>query len=229
MRLGVIETARLLGTDEARIYAWVQDDEIPHYEVDGQYRFHRTELLEWATARGLRVSVELFQGRHTSPSLAEALEAGRVEVIEASALDPFLEALVARLPIVDARERTFVSSVLRARKVLEPTMGQGLSVPQARQPIALHGARGAITLAHAAPPIAGAFRDGEALRAMFVIVSPTPRVHLELLSTLSAALQDGALRAAVVERAPMPALLVEARRIEARRVEAELAREGRAP
>ncbi|MCK6545129.1 helix-turn-helix domain-containing protein [Myxococcota bacterium] len=211
----MIETARLLGIDEARVYRWAEEGAIPHYEVDGQYRFHRAELLEWATAQGLRVSAELFRGSHSSPSLAEALAAGVVTVIEAPALAPLLDTLVERLPITEPRDRPLVAAVLRARRVLETTIGDGISLPRARQPIALRGERASITIAHAVPPIARAFRSGDALRVMFAIVSPTPRVHLELLSALSSALQTSALRAAVLERAPMTTLVAEAERAEA--------------
>jgi PTS system nitrogen regulatory IIA component len=60
MLLTVRDAAKLLGIAESRIYRWVDDGDIPFLRVNDQIRFHRAELLEWATARRLPVSVEMF-------------------------------------------------------------------------------------------------------------------------------------------------------------------------
>ncbi|MGZ6096507.1 MAG: helix-turn-helix domain-containing protein, partial [Polyangiales bacterium] len=77
MLLTVRDAAKLLRTAESQIYRWVDDGDIPFQRVNEQIRFHRAELLEWATARRLPVSVEMFDDGDTDghglPSLAAAL------------------------------------------------------------------------------------------------------------------------------------------------------------
>jgi len=55
--------------------AWIKAAEIPALPINEQYRFHRAELLEWATARRIGVSADIFQeeGEGPLPSLGDAL------------------------------------------------------------------------------------------------------------------------------------------------------------
>ena len=81
MELTVREVARYLGVSEKEIYRWVSEGSIPLHEVGGHYRFNRTELLEWANARNLRVSTAIYRKEENArplPSIAEALESGGV-------------------------------------------------------------------------------------------------------------------------------------------------------
>ena len=75
MRLGVREVAHLFDVTERTVYRWVREDALPAHEVEGQSRFHRAEVLEWATARDITPSPEIFDAEATSPetSIAAAL------------------------------------------------------------------------------------------------------------------------------------------------------------
>ena len=83
--LTVRDAAKLLLTAEGQIYRWIDDGDIPFQKVNEQIRFHRAELLEWATARRLPVSVEMFDegdgdgdgGGHELPDLRRRAGAGR--------------------------------------------------------------------------------------------------------------------------------------------------------
>ena len=61
MKLNVRQAARVLSVSESEIYRWVESGEIPCLMVKHQPLFGRAELLEWATARRLPVSLELFE------------------------------------------------------------------------------------------------------------------------------------------------------------------------
>lgn len=50
MRLSVKDVAGLLKVSEKTIYRWIKQETIPCYRVNEQFRFNRSELLEWATA-----------------------------------------------------------------------------------------------------------------------------------------------------------------------------------
>ena len=56
---------------------------LPAYRVNEQYRFHRAELLEWATSRRVNVSAEIFAeakngGASQDAGLADAIRAGGI-------------------------------------------------------------------------------------------------------------------------------------------------------
>src|ERR1700704_725161 len=82
MQLTLREVSKFLDTPEATVVRWIKQRGLPAQHVAGQYRFHRAELLEWATANQIKVSLEMFDSRasdvEAAPSLAEALEAGGI-------------------------------------------------------------------------------------------------------------------------------------------------------
>ena len=82
MNLSVRDAAGLLKVSEKTIYRWIQQQVVPAYRVQEQYRFNRAELLEWATSRRLNVSSEIFFEPEAEglpiPTLVAALEAGGV-------------------------------------------------------------------------------------------------------------------------------------------------------
>src|SRR5207249_3060717 len=82
MQLTVRDAARIMSVSEKTIYRWVNQGSLPAYRVNEQYRFNRAELLEWATARKMNVSVEIFHEPESSsvalPGLVAALEAGGI-------------------------------------------------------------------------------------------------------------------------------------------------------
>jgi PTS system nitrogen regulatory IIA component len=57
--------------------------------------------------------------------------------------------------------------------------------------------------------------DGLPVRTIFSLVSPTTRAHLHLLSRLSAALHDAALKQLVIEQGGREEILAAFRRVEA--------------
>ena len=73
----------------------------------------------------------------------------------------------------------------------------------------------AVTLAFLERAIEFGALDGKPVRVLFSIVSPTTRLHLQLLSRLSFALHDPKFRACVIREAPAEEILSEARRVEA--------------
>src|SRR5438105_8303406 len=82
MQLTVRDAARLLIVSEKTIYRWINQGSLPAYRVNEQYRFNRAELLEWATARKINVSAEIFHEPESNgaplPQLVAALEAGGI-------------------------------------------------------------------------------------------------------------------------------------------------------
>ncbi len=82
MELTLRSVSELLNAPEATVTRWIKQRGLPAQHVGGQYRVNRAELLEWATANRVRVSLELFDHLESeaeaAPCLAEALEAGGI-------------------------------------------------------------------------------------------------------------------------------------------------------
>src|SRR5262249_56664899 len=99
MQLTIRDLTKFLNVTEATVSRWIKQRGLPAHQVGGQYRVNRAELLEWATANNVRVSLELFDHLEADaegvPSLAEALEAGGIHYqLPGTNKDQALRALV---------------------------------------------------------------------------------------------------------------------------------------
>src|SRR5260221_2780687 len=138
MQLTVREVAKILNVSEKTVYRWIQQGSLPAQRVNDQYRLNRAELLEFATARRIEVSPELFRdaesGEGPLPGFLEALTAGGsyyrvVAQDKESALRAAVEAMA--LPVES--DRALLVQVLLAREDLASTgVGDGVAIPHAR-------------------------------------------------------------------------------------------------
>jgi PTS system nitrogen regulatory IIA component len=208
-----------LDVSEKTVYRWISDRKLPGYRMSGQYRFSRAEVLEWATANRLNISLgalhEADEAGQPLPTLAEALQNGGIFYRiggkdKESALRSVVE--VVRLP--DEVDREFLLQVLLAREGLASTgIGEGIAIPHARNPIVMHVGRPLISLCFLEQPIEFGALDGQPVRALFTLISPTVRAHLHLLCRLSFALRDSEFKSLVLAQAGRDELAQSIRRI----------------
>jgi len=217
MKVNVREAARLLSVSESDVYHWVEDGEIPFLFVNHQPLFNREELLEWATARRLPLSPELFLDEGRYVRLAEALEQGGVHYdVGGTDIPSTLGAVVGCLPIEDDDERDAILEIMMAREQEASTgIGGGIAIPHVRNPIVFAGRPAAIALCFLDHSVPFAAIDNKPVTTVFAMMTPTVRVHLQLLSHLSHALNDGDFVAALQRRANAATIVAEARRVDA--------------
>lgn len=229
MELTAKDAAKLLNVPEETIYRWIRNGTLPCYRVKDKYRLNRVELLEWATARNMKVSPEIFRDNGIQPPellLTNALRRGGVFedlacVDKASAL----RAVCDVLPLPARVDREELHSVLVAREALCSTgLGNGVAIPHPRGPIVLGIPEPQVTLAFLRQPVEFGALDKKPVHILFVIVSTTVRVHLLLLSHLMYALQDADFRRLLDARAKPDALLTRLEQIEMRVEDSEKAK-----
>lgn len=220
MQLSVQDVARVLKVSEKTVYRWIGEGSIPFHKVDGTYRFNRTELLEWANARNLKVGTEIYrkeESGHPMPSVAEAIEAGGVVYAlkgddKAAALRSMIEAL----PLPDTTDREMLYELVLAREALGSTaVGRGIAIPHVRNPLVFAGTSPRITLCFLEKAIDFDAPDRQPVGTLFWLVTPTVRAHTHMLARLASVVRDPAYQAALDRRAPREEILAETRRIEA--------------
>jgi PTS system nitrogen regulatory IIA component len=213
MNLSVKDVGRLLGVSEKTVYRWIKQGAIPAYRIQEQYRFHRAEILEWATSRRLAVSPEIFDepeaGGSGAAGLVAALKAGGIHYrLRGSDKASLLCAVVELLPLPEGTDRAFVAQMLLARENLGSTaVGGGVAIPHPRFPVILPPSPDTLSLCFLDEGVDFGALDGQEVRTLFVLISPTVKNHLRLLSRLAFALQDPALRDLLVRQADREALL----------------------
>ncbi len=200
MNLSVKDAARLLSVTEKTIYRWLKQGVLPTLKIQGSYRFNRAELLEWATSRRLGVAADAFTEpesvAETLSSLAEALEAGGIFYrIEGQTRDEVLADTVNHLRLPEEINRQYLRQVLLAREQLASTaIGDGIAIPHPRNPGLLNIVRPTVTLCFLEQAIDYHALDGIPVRTLLIIMAPSLRIHLHLLSRLGFVLHNPALR-----------------------------------
>ncbi|MBN2194485.1 MAG: PTS sugar transporter subunit IIA [Polyangiaceae bacterium] len=221
MKLNQGEAANLVGVSEGAIIRLAKDGAIPCQRLEGEYWFHRAELLEWATARGFAVATDAFSASRRAndlplPRFAHALQIGGIHHgITARNRDEALRAVVDCLPVEDESERELLLAVMAAREAMGSTgIGDGIAIPHARAPVLLETRNPSIVLCFLEQPVSFGAVDGRPVHTLFSMVTHTVRSHLHLLARLAASLRDPDFRRTVLERAPAPRILAEATRVE---------------
>ncbi len=220
MQIDVKEAAKLLGVSEKTVYRWVKQGDLPAYRVNDLYRFNRAELLEWATAKRIGVSPEIFSDGASAddplPGLEEAIKAGGIHYrVGGTTKAEVLEAVVELMRLPDEVDRKFLLSVILARESLGSTgFGGGIAIPHVRNPIVLHIPRPSITLCFLEAPVEFGAIDGLPVHTLFTLVSPTVRAHLHLLSRLTFGLRMAQFRGPVEAQNTREALLAGAHAVD---------------
>ncbi len=206
MELSTREAARLLNVAENTLYRWIRDGRLPAHRIHDPYRFNRVELQEWAASHQHRVSPELFAPNGSTariPSLRDALSRGGAHHdVEGKSREQVLSE-VAGLPHIPAGvDRRLLYQLLVCREALASTgVGSGIALPHPRDPLVVHVDEPLVLLCFLSQPVDfGAF-DGEPVRILFLLLSPTVSCHLQMLSKLSFALHDELLRGLLQRRA----------------------------
>lgn len=220
MELRVREVAKLFAVPEKKIYQWVEEEGLPSHQISGQHWFNRAELLEWATARQIPLSNELF-GDQTKiseqpASLADALQLGGIfHGAGVTDRESALRAIVQNMPLPGDVDREFLLEMLLARETLASTgVGDGIAIPHMRNPTVLQVPRPLVNLCLLDTPIEFGAVDDKPVYALFSLISPTVQTHLLMLSRLAATLNDPTFKAAVKRLASAEEILKEARRAE---------------
>jgi PTS system nitrogen regulatory IIA component len=221
MQLTVRDVSKYLNVSESTVTRWIKQRGLPSHHVGGQFRFHRAELLEWATANQLKVSAELFDHPDTDdeliPNLPDALRAGGIFYsLDDSTKERALRALVDVLPLPESIDRNEIFQLFLARESLTTTaIGGGIALPHVRNPLVLHVEHPMVTLCFLKRAVDYGALDGKPVHVLFSLICPTMRSHLQLLSRLSYALRDERFKEVVSRQAGRDEILMEAMRVEA--------------
>lgn len=222
MKWTVRDAARALVMAENEILRLARDGAIPACHVNDQYLFNPVELQEWATEHHRKMAPETIPPSsepHELLSLANAIGLGGVHYhVSGQNRNEVLEA-VAQLSGIPAHvDRTLLAQVLCTREGLASTgIGGGIAIPHARDPLVLEVDSPVILLCFLANAVDFKAVDGQPVRILFVLLSPTIPMHLRMLSRLAYALHDDLLNQLLAERVAEDTILARIRELEAQR------------
>jgi PTS system nitrogen regulatory IIA component len=197
MQLTLGDVAGILQTSANNVYRWIHEKNLPAEYVNGQYRFNRSQVLEWATLHRMAVTPAAFPVKADCVSqvrLDHALaNGGIIHGLVGNDRTGVIRALVERLPLPPDCDRQAVLQMTLAREAAGSTgIGDGVALPHPRFPIVHPSTPPQVTLAFLAHPVDFAAPDRKPVHALFAIVSPTVHIHLGLLARIAFALRQPA-------------------------------------
>jgi nitrogen PTS system EIIA component len=199
--LTVGEAASLLGVSEKTIIDWIAGKTIPGYRVGDDFRVKRQELLSWAGARRVVVmpgSLAMTDATE-KPSLCEALTIGGFHYnVPGKTKQDALRNIVTQMNFPEQANREYVLAELLAREGLGSTgVGDGIAIPHLRTSITPDLARPMASLSFLETPVDFGALDRQPVTAIFVLLSPSVRSHLRLMSLLSFCLREEPVKKAI--------------------------------
>ena len=203
MMLGVKDVAQLLSVSEKTVYRWISKKEIPVYRIGDTYRFNRIELMEWTTAKKIRISHTIFDGEDITstvvPSLSEGIASGGIYYhVMGTVKEDVLQSIVKLMNLPDEVDRDYLLEALIARENLGSTaVGNGIAIPHIRNPIVFNIDKPIISLCFLEEGMDFKALDGKPVDTFFTIIAGSVKSHLALLSKLNYALYSLEFRDAI--------------------------------
>lgn len=192
MEIGVKQAAELLKVADKTIYRWVSSRQIPFYRVGAQYRFSRSELLQWAkTDRAEAVTEAVSTEPPRAVSLVSGLKAGGIFYrVGGEDVRSVLEEIVGMMKLPEGVDLIRVVDLLCEReKVATTGLGAGMAFPHCRD-ISLPGLSfPVVALAFLEKPVDFGSIDGKPVHTVFTLLSPTSRSSIRLMSRLAYAVR----------------------------------------
>ena len=193
MNIDLKTAAYMLGTSEEMLLRWVKQGVIQVSEVNDAIQFDDKTLRDWAAKRRMPVRRADSVSEPPAPatvdraSLQAAMLRGGVHFgIPASDVRGTLTAAVDRLTLPIPLDKEDLLERLMARETLASTgIGGGIAIPHPRKPLQVLPEGGVIVTCYPDRPVDFQAVDGKPVFVFFLMLSPTTKRHLELLSRLS--------------------------------------------
>lgn len=212
MEISLGDTAKIFGVSESKIFRWVQEG-LPAFLINGRYRFHRVDLLEWAHHRKLPIAA-LYQWESQGLGLVDILEGNIHYEVPGSDVQSVMAAVAHLLPLRSAKDKALAARALSHREGLGSTgIGDGVALPHARGPLIFPVERPLLVLCFLARPVSFNAPDGKPVQIVWALLSPTVRDHLALLAKISGALRDAIFREALIRKSPASRILARLKEI----------------
>jgi PTS system nitrogen regulatory IIA component len=198
MQLPMKTVAGALGLPVSTLERWIRQGRIPIQRNGADVVFSHAALEKWAATHNLSFSLNDDQPDDQAPetlgSLVAAMQRGKVchrvvgkdaGAVLRSAVD-CIDSLSA-----DIRDELFEKLIERER-LASTGIGNGIAIPHPRDPLSRPPETPLITTCFLEKPVNFNAIDDQPVFMLFLLISPTVKHHLHLLSRLSYCIRDKA-------------------------------------
>lgn len=212
MELHSNEVAQLLHLPEAEVRERALAGQLPHMEFQGRLRFNRQAILEWALERGHPLHLGVAPAGPVAgglPSLLDLFSPRHFYYdVPGANFAEVLGAALARFQLPPDADKDLIHDLLLSReKLMSTALGDGLAIPHLRVPVVVDAPGPLLGVFFTREPIEMGALDGKPVHTLFLLLSLTPKQHLELLARLASLFREAAFVDLLRSRASAGVLL----------------------
>lgn len=206
MDLKIKDLVEWLQVPEKTIYGWIQENRIPCYRINHQYRFSRSEINEWILKNKVDVSDRIMASSDvTHPSLLPALlRNGDIYYdVPGQSVKDVLKNAIDLIPTPPQLDKELVLSYLVQREEMMSTaVGNGIAIPHPRNPIISDIESECVAICFLKNDIDFHALDKLPVHTLFIILSANATRHLDILSKIGYLCRQEVFLALLRKRAP---------------------------
>ncbi len=189
MDLKIKDIIDLLQVSEKTVYRWIKEKKIPCYRINHQYRFSRSEINEWILDSRIELSSKLLNlsiaNRPTK--FTQLIQNGGIYYdIPGDTVREVLHNAIAGIqtpPHISQEE--IIAALLDREGMMSTAIGRGIAIPHPRNSIITAIEDASVSLCFLKNPVDFGALDRQPVHSLFVLLSSSPRRHLEVLSKIS--------------------------------------------
>lgn len=204
MYINLIQIAESFGVSEQVVTEWVRKEGMPHVHDRDRILFERSQVMNWAASHGLGVQggflSEPVPSQANAPELAALLQRGGIwRDINPDGLGDLFQRIVRRLPGVQpAIMDLIIQRIAAPGGITAAPVGGGFALPHPAMRVALGEANALTALIRLDAPWKGVQApDKIPVTRLLFFISPTPRLHVNMLGLLARAIASGRLAQAM--------------------------------
>jgi PTS system nitrogen regulatory IIA component len=196
MKLTIHEIAQSLYLPLGTVRRWIRQGRIPIHKNGGDFVFNEAILSKWASAHNIAFSPPK-KGPEKQPdpeleNLSSAIKRGGVFYdVQGDDVASTLKAAVENINVLNNHSKENLYQRLLERENLTSTgIGKGVAIPHPRSFLSEADYRPFITTCFLEKPTDFAALDNKPVFVMFILLCPSVKNHLHLLSRLAFCIRD---------------------------------------
>jgi PTS system nitrogen regulatory IIA component len=196
MKLTLRQVAQALDSPLETIERWVRQGRIPIQRSGSDYTFETIVLEKWAAQHHLPFSLPLQDNLEKADFISETLLAamqrgGTFYDLPGDEMHAILGAAVALIPgLTPSIQAELFSRLIEREKLASTGIGKGVAIPHPRTPLSQPLQESSITTCFLKNPVDFKAVDDVPVFILFVLLSPSVKIHLHLLSRLAFCVRD---------------------------------------
>jgi PTS system nitrogen regulatory IIA component len=210
MDLKIKDIIDLLQVTEKTVYRWIKEGKIPCYRINHQYRFNRAEINEWILSHKIEFSSSLINlgitSRHNLTSLIE--KGGIVYDVKGEDVKNILQNAVKKISTpTDLTSEEILNALLSREELMPTSIGKGIAIPHPRNPVITNPDNASVTICYLQIPVEFGALDNKPVHSLFILLTASPKMHLDVLSKISYLCQDQAFLELLINKADKEKIL----------------------